>query len=71
MAEILRCRLCGRLPNSHKISMDYKGVTMVCWVTECPSEEGEPEELPFLDHVVSVYGKNKKEAEKRWNEVNQ
>lgn len=70
MSENLRCRICNKVPKSYKTALYHKGMTFPCWVVECGSDEEDQEYFPFVDHSISVYGKNQKEAEKRWEEIN-
>ena len=70
MSENLRCIVCGKIPKSYRTSLYHKGMTFPCWVVECSSDEEDQEPFPFLDHSISVYGKNQKEAERLWEKVN-
>jgi hypothetical protein len=51
-----------------KSNMTIKGCSMSVFITECDCLE-DIEELPFVEHTISVYGASKLESQERWQEV--
>jgi len=66
---LINCKVCDRSPSSYSCGSQYRGCSVTIWAVECDhSEEDEP--LPFMEHRLTVYGKDRQEAESRWNEFN-
>jgi hypothetical protein len=67
--KINNCKICGKNPimlGTHV--QKVKGCSVFLWIVEC---DGDTDEEPgYLEHRLSVYGKDKEEAIKRWNEIN-
>ena len=63
------CKICGHPPTSYSSKTQHKGCDITIWVVECDHfEEDVP--FPFCEHRLTIYGKDKDEAEKRWNIIN-
>jgi hypothetical protein len=48
--------------------MTHKGCTCRVWVVECSHDYDTEEPLPFVEHRLTVYGDDRTQAEKRWND---
>jgi hypothetical protein len=64
--EVNNCPVCKNKPTSYRTRLYAKGCDIFCWCVECICEE-EEEPSPWIEHRISVYGKDEEEAIHRWN----
>jgi len=67
MTNLQNCKICGEKPDSFHVntSRDSCG-----WVVECSMSSRDDSSFPdinLIEHRIEVYGKDQKEAEKKWN----
>ncbi len=65
---IKACPYCTSQPVAFKTSVSANGCSFPAYIIECDNTDDESK-LPFIEHRLSVYGANREEALKRWNEV--
>jgi len=66
--ELKPCVLCRTQPATFPTNINFKGCLVNVWVTECDQTE-DPDYLPFVEHNITIYGKDEKQAGFRWNQL--
>jgi hypothetical protein len=67
MIDLNPCPICGEKPFTHVSSVSAVGCDFVAYIVECDADNDGTQNPPFIEHNVSVYGKDEKEAKERWN----
>ena len=65
MNDIRNCPICGNKPVSFESNVATTFGDAKCYIIECESDS--PDKVPFIEHRITVYGRNKKESIQKWN----
>ena len=68
MEELKKCPYCNSIPAKFSANVVASGCTFNAYIIECDNDEGDSV-LPFIEHRLSVYGVDERQATERWNKA--